>query len=671
MLILDGVRFTEWLASHSGVARVAGEHVATVVCAALLLLLWMSLGCTVRTWLTRAEGESTLSGYAAITIDSIVGASVLAVAMLLLGAVGAISNVSVVVLTLLAAIVARHAIVEYSAGIWQSVQDAPRWALGIGALGFVVVLMYALIPPMDWDTLAYHLRLSLGALDTGHLGAPADARGYASLFGVAHLAALPLLALGLMEGAAVLHLLLIPIVIAGTVELARSMRPDASSTLITAMLIGCPAVLLVAWSGRIDLVLTLSALAAHLAVLHAIDARSKGAIAVAALAMGATLGVKSIGAAYIVALLPLVLIGRPLPAALVWRGVALTLVACLPWFIKSYVIAGTPVFPLWYWGTLEPWLANLATPAELAAGFDVSGLATLERAREPFSAFAAFFDPARITIETEGRFYALSPLLLVFPAIVFIAGKRRRWWMNALVPLIFIALVVLPATANNLRFLMPAYPALIAVTAVVLASFVSTFPRVRTLVVVAATCVAVLPAWNMMAVRAPRFMRQVNHAVGADDAATYLRRSPSFRSLEILGSEITKHGSVRDTVLLLWEARAPLIPQPTIIDPFHANWPFLSQLSATESCLAGTGIRWVVVGHATLTYFQEFGTPAEMMRMPQLDAFRDRCLGPPVHRRDGFLAYPVLSAARTEEGRDITLSARSPAVVGESPPESR
>src|SRR5690606_13600664 len=105
-----------------------------------------------------------------------------------------------------------------------------------------------------------------------------------------------------------------------TASLARTMRADASGVVVAAMLVGCPALILIAWTGRIDLVLALAALAAHRGVVYALDAKTTGAAAVAALAIGATLGVKSIGAAYIVALIPLAVVGRSVPWPMLGRA---------------------------------------------------------------------------------------------------------------------------------------------------------------------------------------------------------------------------------------------------------------------------------------------------------------------------------------------------------------
>lgn len=643
MLILDGARFTAWRSAHSGAALLM-EHLGALLLALALLLAWIALGRVVRRALAGSPVSAALDPGGALVIDVIVGASLAALLSLALATAGLLSNATVLGSTVLGLLALRRTMRECALELLRSVRTVHPAVTVLGLALVLPALIPALTPPGEWDTLAYHLRIPLGMLEQGDLSVPADARAYATLIGVAHLATLPLLAAGFMEGPAVVHVLLFPLLIAGTASLARTVRTDASGIVVAAMLVGCPALILIAWTGRIDLVLALAALAAHRAVLYALDARTTGAAAVAALAIGATLGVKSIGAAYIVALIPLAVVGRSVPWPMLGRATYFAVLACAPWMLKSWWIAGTPLYPLWYWGGLEPWLAGLATSADLAT-LDTRALSTLSQAREPFNLWHAFFAPERITIEQEGRWYALSPLLLLFPAIVVAGRGAPRALLNAVVPLIFIALVVLPATAINLRYLMPAYPALVATVAVVVAQVAQAQPRLRGLLLAAASLVAIIPAWQLAESRGTRFQRQVSHVIGRDDANTYTRRSALLRSLDDVGLTIAREGAVTDTVLLLWEAQALMLPQPTLIDAFHANWPLLSQLQVSERCLAGTGIRWVVVGFGSLTYFQEKGVSDAQLRVAELDRFRDRCLGAPVHARDGFLAYAVRGGA--------------------------
>ena len=80
------------------------------------------------------------------------------------------------------------------------------------------------------------------------------------------------------------------------------------------------------------------------------------------------------------------------------------------------------------------------------------------------------------------------------------------------------------------------------------------------------------------------------------------------------------------------------------MDAFNANWALLAQLPAADDCLAGTGVRWIVMGWGGLGYYVDRGAPPAMFRLDAWERFKARCLGDPVHARDGFLAYPVLAA---------------------------
>ncbi|MBX3131816.1 MAG: hypothetical protein KF689_00345 [Gemmatimonadaceae bacterium] len=645
MLIFDGLRFTAWRDGHTGSLAIVAEHVATTVAALALVLTWIAVGRAVRDRLERSRGEGTLDLSGAVILDAVVGAGLLALALLAVGAIGLLTNAAALGVAGAALVVVRRAAWRSAEEIGRALLRAPRWSVAAGLAVLVAALVPALTPPAEWDSLAYHLRIPLGILERGDFAVPSDSRGYATQIGVAHLATLPLLAAGLMEGPSVVHVLLLPVLIAGTASLARALGGVASRYIVAAVLIGSPALVLVAWTARIDLFLAVAALGAHRALTYALDGADEGPVYLAALAIGTAFGVKSLGAAYIVALLPLLLLPAALPWPLRARGAMLAFVACVPWMAKSWMIAGTPLYPLWYWGALEPWLEQLATAAELTGPIDRSALSSLARAREPFALLAAFFAPERLTIEVEGVWYRLSPLLFALPVALLVPGRRVRVVVHAAVPLVFVALVVLPATAINLRYLLPAYPVLAALTAVGIGALVQFAPRLHRAIVATGCIVALLPALHMVQARGTRFAWQARHAVGAVDAELLLARNSALRSLDRVGDQLAASGASDGTVLLLWEAQALMLPQPAIIDAFHANWPLLAQLAAVEHCLTGSGIRWVVVGWSSLTFFQSKGISDETLRLAEFERFRARCLGDPVYARDGYLAFALRAAA--------------------------
>jgi len=651
VLTLDGTTFATWLERHAGTSVIVFEHLTAIAAAGVLILLWIAGGAWVRRTVDGAVDPSTEdvrdsdsdSRDAHLIVDAMIGAGGLALLMLGLSGFHMLTPPVVLVTTGLASVALRREMREALTRVGAITRAVSPTLRVTGTVLLLCLLVPALLPPSEWDTLMYHLRLPLGALEQGSLQTPADALAFSALIGVAHLAAIPLLALGLLEGPGVLNVLLLPLIAVGTAALARSIAPQASRAVAAATLLGCPALILVAWSARIDTIFAAAILATHLAVVHGVRTRRMGAMILAALAAATSLGVKSLAAAYLVALVPLVLVPGRLPLRLlVWTGVV-SCVAAAPWLLKSWLIAGTPLYPIGFAGTLDPWLATLAAEQSVTA-LDRTALGSLWLSREPFNLWDAFFAPGRLTIEGEGRFYALSPALLLLPLGFAVRAHRLTWLVHALVPMLFIAVIVGASAEINLRYLMAAYPALAAVTGAAVGAFVAgdRFARgLRRILLVAVGVAALWPTLRFLDVRLPTLRTEVAHALGQRDGVPQWQRLSTMNTLAAISDTISALGGERDTVLLLWEARALALRQPVLMDAFNANWPILAQLPAASQCLRGTGVRWLVVGSGSLSYYTTRGAPRGIFRLEALDTFRTRCLGDPVFSSNGFVVLPL------------------------------
>lgn len=640
--ILDGKRFAEWLANHDATARVIAEHVGAVVASAALIVLWIALGTALRQFVERRDrAESEPDAAALLVLDAALGAGALGTLLLAPGMLGGLWPATVLGVSVVIALLVRRQAREAVRRLAEQWRGLPRLVRVAAPVALGLMLAPALVPPAEWDTLMYHLRLPLGALEHGRLVTPPDAVAFSALIGVAHLATLPLLALGLLEGTAVVQVLLLPLLMLGTSALARFIHAGASTSVAAAALLGCPALTLVAWSGRIDAVFVLAILAAHLAVLRALRSEREGALLASAVAIGIAIGTKTIAAAYLVALLPLLAVGRPPRVPALLRGALVVVITALPWALKSQLVSGTPLYPIGFGATLDPWLAALASRGAVDGPFDLSALRALWLSRAPFNLWDAFWAPERLTIEGEGRHYAFSPIFLVLPAILMFRAQRARILPHLLVPLLFVALVVLPFSEINLRYLMAAYPALAALSGVAVGVLRERFPSIRTLVRTAAVLLALVPFASLLTARAPVFASEFGHAIGTRGAPQHWRASGSTGALAQVADVLAVRAGAQDTVLMLWEARALALRQPVLMDGFTATWPLLAQLPAADECLRGTGVRWVLVGRGSLSYYVSRGMPPELMRLAAFSAFRSRCLGAPVFENGAFMLFPM------------------------------
>lgn len=643
-------------------------HASTLGAALLMLLTHVALGARIR----RAFGavgrtEATWRW----PVDAMLGAGALGLVLLAVSSVGLLTPVAVLATAVLAAMVsgrewlaaAREALSLLRLSNTRVVRGdlkEPSDPTELGDLtarlvpfahaGLAVLVLLlvagALAPPTEWDSLMYHLRIPLWLLETGRLAVPPDSF-HVALVGGSHFSTLPLLAAGLRSGPALMQVAALVLTVMGTVAMAREVRlARTGGWLAVAMLFGSPAFVLVAITARVDVTLVLALVAAHLALLAAAEAdpaegaapapSSDGAhsslLLVAALLVAVAMGIKPQAGAYAIALVPL-----GWRAARSWRPALLAAtvaaVASAPWYIKNQVLVGAPLYPKGAPGWFEPWLAELYGGRVRAENVDASILSALPEARASFDLLAAFFKPETLTIEGEGAFYALSPLLLALPLLLLVLRKHSRATGLAFVALAYTALVVVPFGRINLRYLMPAVPALAVAVAAALqgvgdltATRLSTGMRraLWTLCLV----LALLPLTG--ALRQRFFSGHVvllRHALGQASAQEVWRRHPdgTARDFSPVIASVQRLVPADGKLLLLWEARALPFERDALVDVMLSNWSYLAQSPAYDTCLAGTGITHLLVGAGSVEYYVNRGADPRSFMLDRFATFRERC----------------------------------------------
>jgi hypothetical protein len=632
-------------------AIVIAQHLGTMLAALVLLLIQVGVGARTRRRLAAASGAAGgETMHAAVwrwPVDAALGASLLALVLLAASAVGALQPVTVLVITLASgALVWRDALT--------AAHELPtlvtRGRLPVLAL-LVLLLAAAEAPPTEWDSVMYHVRIPLWLLEQGRLAVPPDSL-HVSLIGGAHFATLPLLALGLRAGPAVMQVVALALVLAGTFALARAaLASRAAAWLAVVAVVGTPVFVLVAVTARVDVTLVLALVAAHVALATArarvaLGQSSGELLAVTALLLGGAVAIKPQAGAYAVALIPLAWpVLRSLPSvrpALV--ASALGLLVSVPWLLKNALLVGAPFAPIGAGDRLEPWLATILGGPVVPAGMDTSILRALSESRAAFDVLAAFFDAGSLTIEGEGAFYALSPVLLLLPVVLFTAKARARALGPLLVGVVYAALVIVPFQQINLRYLMPAVPALVVALATGLDAIVAERlgalqRRERAILATILVLAALFPVGG--ALRHRFFAGSavlLRHAAGQASAQEVWRRHPdgTVRSYAPVIGNLHRLVPADGKVLMLWEARGLPIERETLVDVRLSNWSFLAQSSAPAACLAGTGITHVMVGTGSVEFYVSRGAKAEAFHLNDFTAFRDRCLTDYVNIGPGF-----------------------------------
>jgi hypothetical protein len=617
-------------------------HLATVGATLLLVVLWIAAGARLLRGL-HPRHDAWPAPISLVT-SALLGQGLTALLMLALGSVGLLRPPIVLGAVIVALFLLRRQVASLVSTMGRLTLPGrllPRVVVGGWVILGLVMVLLALAPPWDWDTLMYHQALPLEFLRSGAIRLPPD-NFHIALIGVAQLASLPLLAAGLQAGPAMASVAWYLLLAGSLVGAARVVGDEDAGWWSALLMLGVPGFLLVATTARIDVTFAAALLIAHALFVLAVVRREPSTLVLAAVCFGLAGGMKIPGLAYAVACAPLALYWRKDRGTL---GLALAAFAAAvaPWLLKNALLLGAPLYPVGTAARLEPWLAQIAGTDVIPASFDLSVFAQLGASRATFNLWDAFFNPGLLSIEGEGRFYGLPLVLLLLPIALFASRRTSALLAMALPPLGYLILIILPFPETNLRYFFPAVPALLVATVAGLRAMWSrALPplalRLGTVVVLGAATLTLFPAAKERAGPQALLFRW---SAGLASRSEVRARHPhgAARQIAVLEDSLARLGDDA-LVLLLWEARTAGLKPRALSDVRLSNWPVLSQTAAPESCLAGTGITHVVINRASVGYYITRGASPEAFRIPQLGEFIRRCLEGPIDTQ-GYLIFRV------------------------------
>ena len=335
-------------------------------------------------------------------------------------------------------------------------------ACAVLAVGFAFVA--ALAPEHEFDALWYHLAYPRLYLEHGSLvDVPTD---YVSLypmtwelwFGYG-------LAFGGQTAATLLHFACLILTALMTFELTRRFVPGASPWLAVALFATVPTVMWEASTAHLDLALAFHVTLTIYATLRYADGRQWQWLLLTACNLGLAMATKHLALiVFGLTCTGLVLrlwkternLWRALWPALLLGG--LSLLFPLPWYLRSALASGNPVFP-------ELYAVFGAPPGRLDA-VTAQGLKHfLEHFGPPRTLFNLLTLPWHMTIHAAAYDGALGPLFLILLPVLLIARWRRALpWLGAFV-LFFIGIWASPWSSFQMRFLVPITPFLAALGA--------------------------------------------------------------------------------------------------------------------------------------------------------------------------------------------------------------
>jgi hypothetical protein len=435
--------------------------------------------------------------------------------------------------------------------------DGPRLWQGIALAAVLFAFVGALAPEREPDALWFHLNLPNLSLSQGHLvDLPHE---YVSLY--------PLnwelifgagLAVSGPGAAKLLHFACLPLTALAVYQLSRRCFPAASAWLAVAIFVTVPTVVWNATTAYNDLALAFHTSLAVLALARYVQRRSKPWFAMAALNLGVALGTKHVAFLVLTALVTVFVVRLRVSAERLWGALrtgallgAIALLIASPWYLRSWLASGNPVFPELY--------GVFGAPADRWNAVSDRGLdaflAQFGRERTPWNLLTLPWDMTIHAARYRGTLGVL--FLILLPGLARRGRPRGTGWLLAFAVL-YLVLWASPLSSFQLRHVVPIVPVLAVLAAAALAGW-TTRSRlgapVIAVAVVAALLVLNLPPFTPLH-EADRsgsdgWLTHVMHevpiavVVGAEPERSYLARTvPSYNAWRHANSHLPEHARV-------------------------------------------------------------------------------------------------------------------------------
>ena len=613
-----------WEREHVGFLLVLA-HLFEIVLVLSMLALCAAVGNRLLTR-CRCSFESALE---MLLLAIGIGSGVAATAILLLGLFSGLQTITITGLLVFFAIVSKNEILALPTLVLQAATEIKTRgnALSLIVFGIVAIFMVsqALLPPTDWDSLVYHLRVPAQFLEEGKIFLPED-NLHVAFVQLVHMLYIPLLAYGSTSGPALLSAFFALLLGLALFAFASRFFEGRTAAFSLVLLWANTMVLLVAITPRVDVTLAFYLLLAHFALLRA--SSDWIFFYISAVLLGLAAGVKYHAIAYGVGLIPLI----------VWVAYAkeenlrrcflfssayglFTAVVTFPWLVKNWLLFGAPLYPFFAQRKVDPWL-TFFYPNEIHPEIvNVYG-----EVRKSFNLVDLFLNPIALTVEAEAFFYNLSPLFLCL-VLWFIYYLKDRRLNSLMIPsLCYFAVTLAFSSKTNLRYLLPVFgPFTIVSVYVITERFVSLLGLKKALIVVhVVSLVALWPSAKAM-VRWSTQNMKLHYLAGFASRDDYLKNSPGFSSVV---SYINQHVSSEGRVLMLFEARGFYFEVPVIQDNLLRNWLLLAGKASFPQQLKSAGISYVLFNKGAIDYFFRRGLDPITMQWDSFHKFKEDCLVP-------------------------------------------
>ncbi len=566
---------------------------------ALLALTTMLAVAAGRRLLTLMRPDG-LGGFEQDIIGFASGYGVLALGVTLIGLAGWLNPTAIAALLTSLAVITWRELAQLAAAIPSYINRLARVlaSSGVGAkitagmlgLIFLPSLVLALTPPFDYDGLMYHLQGPRLFLEDGGISLLPDlwqANG--------PLAVEMLFAIGLAFGspvyAKVLHLSFTFVLFLATGAFARRFLEPSRAWLPVLFLLGVPALPLWGSLAYVDVAWGLFEFLGIYAMACWTQNRRDGWLWLAGSFAGLAMGAKYLalgGAAILGFWVIYASRGRAIQdqARASFRFALPALLLAAPWYLKNAVLTGNPFYPF-IWGGPGWDLSRLAMLMDYLRGFGVGGdfWSVLQL---PWILFARHSDFSTfVGIEFPNLLFLLA---LAYP---FFRGRNvldSLAWVTAL------RFIFWAPGSQQVRFLLPLFPALSLLSARVLVSIAERYlPKILRRVVwlglPLGLAVVTLAVQGLLSVR----YRPLPVLLGTESRQDYLARTVSnFRGLGYIREQVPPSGRV----MMVWDGQGFYCNARCLPDADQTRW--LRMVSASRdsdrlyALLEGEGITHVL-----------------------------------------------------------------------------
>ncbi len=443
--------------------------------------------------------------------------------------------------------------------------------LRIGALITLMLLaltvLHALTPPWSYDALMYHLEAPRLFLEAGRLlFLPEIWQANGPL--LTEMLFLPGLAFGSDSFARLIHATFGLWLSLAVYAFALSFTNQRAARLSFWIIIGVPGLPIVAGFAYIDLSWALyTFLAVYALARSSQNTDLRGWLALAGVLIGFAMGTKYLALGGFAALTCWILLHgfrkkQPRTFAHAARFILTASLIAAPWYLKNLFLAGNPVFPFgsggpeWPPERLDLLLAHLGSigrPENI-----------LEYLLLPWKLY--FHPQAYRTLGGEG-------LSIFFPLALFYFRRRKSAALDLLAFTTALLTVFWLATSVQIRFLLPIFPSLSILAAIVLTDLINGV-KARTRVAATLELLPMLPMLIslvtvlgiLLSVKAPAVL------LGQESRRNFLKRTVfDFRAHETIQEKLGDDARV----LMLWDGQTYYCESRCIPDADQARWPLL------------------------------------------------------------------------------------------------